>query len=89
MLYLPEDLQRKGAYDDPVHVGGWLLHLVLAEFYGAWVTRFPPLEEGVKGAQPSKGALVLEFCGLTITQLETRPIRITCGKPVQDLKPGW
>ena len=60
-----------------------------AEFYEAWTTRFPPLEEGVKGAQARKGALVLGLCGLTITQLETRPIRTTCGKPVQDPKPSW
>ena len=57
-----------------------------AKFNMAWSTRFPPSEEGVRGAQPSKGALKLGFCGLTIEQLVPRPIRITCGKLVQDLK---
>ena len=64
-----------------------------AEFYEAWSTRFPPSEEGVKGAQPSKGVLRLEFCGLTVEQLLSGAIRITCGKLVQDLKaklvPHW
>ena len=58
-----------------------------AEFYEAWSVRFPPSEEGVKGAVASEAKVCeLEFCGLTIATAADGCLEITCGKLVADLE---
>jgi hypothetical protein len=58
------------------------------EFYAAWSERFPPSEEGLKGARAAASMAVadLEFCGLTIERAADGLIRFSCGKLVVDLE---
>jgi hypothetical protein len=57
-----------------------------AEFYAAWSARFPPSEEGLKGASAADSAVaVREFCGLTISSKPDGSLEFSCGKLIADL----
>jgi len=57
-----------------------------AEFYGAWSERFPPSQEGLKGASAADAAVTeLEFCGLTISGKPGGSLEFSCGKLMADL----
>ena len=57
-------------------------------FFAAWSERFPPSEEGLKGALAAIAAEAtqLEFCGLTFTINDEGSFEVSAGKLVRDLE---
>jgi len=57
-------------------------------FFAAWSERFPPSEEGLKGALAviAAEATQLEFCGLTFTINDEGSFEVSAGKLVRDLE---